>query len=111
MLERGGALDGVSILRQETVSEVTKMEVEGVDASLGQFARRSLGFALGDERMGSSGSNPINTFGHGGAGTSVGWADPDSGLAVGYITNGFRGSETNVPRLTAISQAIRDACN
>ena len=45
-----------------------------------------------------------------GAGTSIGWADFDSGLAVGYITNGFRGTVTNNARLTAISQAIRDAC-
>jgi hypothetical protein len=40
----------------------------------------------------------------------VGWADPDLGLAVAYITNGFRSAETNVPRLAAISQAVREAC-
>ena len=110
MMERGGTLDGVTVLRPETVKEVTRLEVEGIDASLGQFARRSLGLALQDERMGSPGDKPNNAFGHGGAGTSVGWADPDSGLAVGYITNGFRGNDANIPRLTAISQAIRDAC-
>ena len=111
MMERGGSLDGVRILGPNTVKEVTSLQVEGTDATIGQFARRSLGLVLGDERMGASRGNPINTFGHGGAGTSVGWADPDSGLAVGYITNGFRGNDSNNPRLTAMSQAIRDACN
>jgi CubicO group peptidase (beta-lactamase class C family) len=27
------------------------------------------------------------SFGHFGAGGSVGWADPDAGLAVGYVMN------------------------
>ena len=66
--------------------------------------------ALGDERMGSSSAVISRTFGHGGAGTSVGWADPDSGLAMAYITNGFRADSSNLRRLAAISQAVRDAC-
>ena len=40
-------------------------------------------------------------------GTSVGWADQSMGLAVAYITNGFRASATNNPRLAAISRAVR----
>jgi CubicO group peptidase (beta-lactamase class C family) len=110
MMERKGALDGTRIFGEGTVREATSLRVEGVDASLGLFAQRSFGLALGDERMGKPSEDPINSFGHGGAGTSIGWADFDSGLAVGYITNGYRASETNNPRLAAISQAIRDAC-
>ena len=70
----------------------------------------AMGMALGDERMGSSNQEKTPTFGHGGAGTSIGWADPDSGLALAYITNGFRGNQSNNQRLAAISQAVRDAC-
>ena len=110
MLERGGTLDGVRFFGPDTVKEVTTLQIEGTDATLGLFAQRALGFALADVRMGTSRGNPTNTFGHGGAGTSVGWADSESGLAVGYITNGFRSNDTNNPRLAAISQAIRDAC-
>jgi len=110
MMECGGTLDGVRVLKLETVAEVTKLQVEGMDRTLGQYVRRSLGMWLGDQRMGTSGTVDIHTFGHGGAGTSVGWADPDSGLAVAYITNGFRANVSNNPRLAAISQAIRDAC-
>ena len=52
----------------------------------------------------------VATFGHGGAGTSVGWADPESGLAVAYITNGFQGNDSHNSRLAAVSRAVRDAC-
>ena len=60
--------------------------------------------------MGASATESVRTFGHGGAGTSVGWADLDSGLAMAYITNGFRDDMSNYPRLAAMSQAVRDAC-
>ena len=110
MMERKGALDGSTVISQATAEEAVEFQVEGVDKSIGLFAQRSLGLALGDERMGKSTGDPLKTFGHGGAGTSIGWADFDSGLAVGYITNGFRGTVTNNARLAAISQAVRDAC-
>jgi CubicO group peptidase (beta-lactamase class C family) len=98
------------VLSPETVEEGVKLQVEGIDHSLDVFVQRSLGMVLADERMGRSAGNPLRTFGHGGAGTSIGWADLESGLAVGYITNGFRGNVTNNARLAAVSQAVRDAC-
>ena len=110
-MERKGDLDGARVLRPETVAEGITMQVEGTDQSLGLFAQRALGFALNDERMGRPTGNPMHTFGHGGAGTSIGWADLDTGLAVGFITNGFRGAETNNARLAEVSQAVRDACS
>jgi len=110
MMERKGSLDGVTVIQPATTEEAIELQVEGTDQSLGLFAQRSLGLALADERMGKSTGDPLKTFGHGGAGTSIGWADFDSGLAVGYITNGFRGSAANNARLAAVSQAIRDAC-
>lgn len=109
MLGGGGTLDGVQVLRPETVREVTQLQVEGVDLTLGRHVRRALGMALGDERMGASDAVNTRTFGHGGAGTSVGWADPDAGLAMACITNGFRADSSNQRRLAAISQAVRDA--
>ncbi len=110
MLERGGALDGTQILAADTVKEVVEVQVEAMDAITGLFARRSLGLVIADERMGEPVGEPINTFGHGGVGTSIGWADTDSGLAVAYITNGCRAKESNDRRLAEISQAVRDAC-
>ena len=90
MMEGGGTLDGVKILEPETVAEVTTLQVEGMDLTNERTTKRSLGLSLGDPRMGTSLTEDLRTFGHGGAGTSVGWADPDSGLAMAYITNGYR---------------------
>jgi len=110
MMIGGGYLDGARVLSEDTVAEVTKLQVEGMDHTLERPVRRSLGLSLADERMGAPESITDRTFGHAGAGTSVGWADPDLGLAVGYITNGFRAEHSNTPRLSAISQAVREAC-
>ena len=121
MLEGGGALDGARILTPETVAEVTALQVEGMDLSLGQHKSRSLGLVINDARMGlpvpddnpdgaSSTPSDCPSFGHGGQATSVGWADPCLGLAVAYITNGARSEDTNVPRLAEISKAVREAC-
>ena len=110
MLAGGGTLDGTRVLAAETVAEVTRFQVEGMDYTLERPVRRCLGMALADSRMGSSESDGSESFGHGGAGTSVGWTDPDSGLAMAFITNGFRAGPSNTRRLAAISRAVRDAC-
>ena len=81
MMERKGSLDGTTVIQSATAEEAVEFQVEGVDKSIGVFAQRSLGLALADERMGKSTGDPLKTFGHGGAGTSIGWADFDSGLA------------------------------
>ena len=80
------------------------MQAEGIDRSLELFAQRALGFALNDERMGKPSGDPMHTFGHGGAGT-LHLAGPTwtPGLAVGYITNGFRGADKNNARLAEVS--------
>ena len=110
MMERGGTLDGVKILKPETIKEVTSLQIEGMDLTTQRYVYMGLGMALADPRMGSSGIDDKNTFGHVGAGTSVGWGDFDSGLAVAFISNGYRAAGTNNPRLAGFSQAVRDAC-
>ena len=109
MMAGGGTLDGVTMLKPETVAAVTKQQSEGLDHSLDRQVKRSLGLSLGDPRTAAPGNEDIRTFGHAGSGTSVGWANPDSGLAFAYITNGFRAEATNTPRLAEISQAVLDA--
>ena len=110
MMVAGGALNGARILETDTVAEVTGLQVEGMDHTGGLHVQRSLGLSLADRRMGARDQLTASSFGHAGAGTSIGWADPDLGLAVAYITNGFRAENSNTERLSAISQAVRDAC-
>ncbi|MCH0564273.1 MULTISPECIES: serine hydrolase domain-containing protein [unclassified Streptomyces] len=47
------------------------------------------------------------SFGHPGRGGALGFADPDSGIAFGYVTNGFRTSVTVDPRAQALVRAVR----
>ena len=110
MMASGGCLDGKRILDADTIAEVTSLQSKGLDHTLERHVNRSLGLTLADGRMGSPDKVTPRSFGHGGAGTSVGWADPDLGLAVAYITNGFRAEQSNNQRLSAVSQAVRDAC-
>lgn len=110
MLERRGTLDGVQIFLPETVSDLTNLQIEGNDQTVNNFVRRTLGLMLGEHRMGSGGSD-YESFGHGGAGTSICWANHRLGLAVTIITNGFRGAETNNARLYSLSKSIREACD
>ncbi|MQF94438.1 MAG: beta-lactamase family protein, partial [SAR202 cluster bacterium] len=101
MMAGGGTLDGVVTLKPETVAEVTKQQSEGLDHTLDRQVVRSLGLSLGDPRSATPGNESIRTFGHAGSGTSIGWANPDTGLAMAYITNGFRAEVSNTPRLAA----------
>ena len=110
MMAGGGSWNGTRILSSDTVAEVTGLQVEGMDHTGGLQVQRSLGLSLADRRMGARDQLTHKTFGHAGAGTSIGWADSESGLAVAYITNGFRADHSNTQRLSTISQAVRDAC-
>ena len=110
MLERRGTLDGAQIFLPETVSDLTNLQIEGNDQAEKKLVRRTLGLMLGEYRMGSDGSD-YESFGHGGSGTSICWANHQLGLAVTIITNGFRGVATNNTRLYSLSKSIREACD
>lgn len=49
------------------------------------------------------------SFGHPGRGGSLGFADPESGIAFGYVTNGMRKGVTADPRAQALVRAVRSA--
>lgn len=85
MLASGGELDGVRIVKPATVAAAIVEQVRGVDALLGMEDRFALGFML-PSPMRRFGRGP-RTFGHPGAGGSLGFADPDAGLAFGYVPN------------------------
>jgi len=61
--------------------------------ALGAPANRALGVVVaGDDgnanRRGFGHTQSPRTFGHNGAGGQIAWADPESGLSFGYLTNG-----------------------
>jgi CubicO group peptidase (beta-lactamase class C family) len=65
------------------------------DPVTGKPMRFARGFMLNAEE--GYGPNP-NAFGHGGAGGSIGFADPDANLAVGYTMNQMQVNADDEPR-------------
>jgi CubicO group peptidase (beta-lactamase class C family) len=84
-LASGGNLDGHRILSPESIRRAYTEQTVGIDAVLGQKTRWGLGFALTQPET-PLGPNP-HTFGHPGAGGSIGFADPDARVGFGYVMN------------------------
>ncbi|MEU4200842.1 serine hydrolase domain-containing protein [Streptomyces sp. NPDC026294] len=79
-----GEVDGVRLLAPETLASATREQSNGMDQVLMAPSRFSSGFML------PTGDNPMtgpNSFGHTGRGGSLGFADPEHGIAFGYVMN------------------------
>jgi CubicO group peptidase (beta-lactamase class C family) len=75
----------VRLLGDATLATATTEASFERDVVLGRTARFGLGFQLTQPER-PLGPNP-RAFGHFGAGGSLGFADPDAGLALGYTMN------------------------
>ncbi|MHB1923773.1 MAG: serine hydrolase domain-containing protein [Acidimicrobiales bacterium] len=84
-LARGGEVDGVRLLSEGAVKQAAAEQVCSPDAVLVMETRRSLGFML--PVPGQPDNRGPNSFGHAGAGGSLGYADPDRGIGFGYTMN------------------------
>jgi CubicO group peptidase (beta-lactamase class C family) len=102
----GEVAGGVRLLRPETVELARGEQSSGPDRVLVVNTR----FGLGPMLHGAA--SPLlspTSFGHPGRGGALGLADPESGVAFGYVTNGFRTSVTADPRAQALLRALRTA--
>jgi len=82
-----GEVDGVRLLRPETVAAATVVRSDGTDLVTLQPSRFGAGFAL-PPMIGAAA--PPGAFGHPGAGGSLGFADPVHHLGFGYAMNRMR---------------------
>jgi CubicO group peptidase (beta-lactamase class C family) len=92
-LLHGGALGGPRLWRAETLEMARKVRTgELTDPIFGHRANRALGVVVagaeGRNLRGFGHTNSELAFGHNGAGGQLAWADPVSGISLGYITNG-----------------------
>jgi CubicO group peptidase (beta-lactamase class C family) len=101
-----GPVDGVRLLAQETVAAACVPQSDGADRVLFLPSRFGTGFML--QPMVAPGGGP-RCFGHQGAGGSLGMADPDSLVALGYVTTRMRFDATGDPRSKALVEAARAA--
>jgi CubicO group peptidase (beta-lactamase class C family) len=72
---------GRGYLSRERLLELGRVQVRTSDAVLGMRMRWRLGY---HQAFGSGGRMAFGHYGYGGSG---GWADPETGLAVGFVTN------------------------
>lgn len=89
-----------------TVELARAEESAGPDRVLVVNTRFGLGYMLHGSASPFLGAG---SFGHPGRGGSLGFADPETGIAFGYVTNGFRKTVTADPRAQALVRAVRAA--
>lgn len=99
-----GEVDGVRILDDATIAMFTAEQTHGKDEILKKITRFGLGFMLDGPDVPYFGEG---SFGHDGAGGSLGFADPGSGIAFGYVMNRMNQGINADPRPHAIITALK----
>ncbi len=87
--------DGKQIWNPEALADAIRPRSgDYKDPIMGVKCNRGLGVVVAGadgkaNLRGFGKTNTANAFGHGGAGGQIGWADPGTGISLGYCTNGF----------------------
>ena len=102
-LAAGGPPDGTAIVAAGALADAATEQVYGLDLVLGRPSRFGLGFQLTQPER-PLGPGPA-AFGHFGAGGSLGFCDPATGIAVGYVMNQMGPGWQN-PRTRALIDAV-----
>lgn len=102
-----GEVDGVRLLPADHLERATRRRTSGPNRILlGLDIQFGLGFMVPSSVTAVGGPR---SFGHFGAGGSLGWADPDAGLAFGYVMNrmemGLAGDTRSARLIAATYQA------
>ncbi|MFJ1590226.1 serine hydrolase domain-containing protein [Kitasatospora albolonga] len=98
-----GEVDGVRLLAPETLASATEEQADGKDQVMVIPSRFSTGYMLPTE--GNLMTGP-NAFGHTGRGGSLAFADPEQGIAFGYVMNHIISGSDDV-RAAALAEAVR----
>ncbi|MGC2444252.1 serine hydrolase domain-containing protein [Candidatus Binatus sp.] len=101
---RGGELDGVRVMSKEQVAQCSIEQSNGPDALLILNTRFSLGFMM--SQPGASLGPNAKSFGHPGAGGSLGYADPEAKFGFGYTMNKLHAGLLIDARATALIDAL-----
>ena len=97
MLLRGGELNGVRVLKPETIRRATAEQTHAkFDNMLGLPMRYSLGFMLGQSRLSLYQGSTPKAFGHLGLINVVGYADPERDISVGILNSGKPGISPHI---------------
>ncbi|GAA2577463.1 serine hydrolase domain-containing protein [Streptomyces roseoviolaceus] len=92
-------VDGVRLFTPETLALATEEQVSGADQVMVVPSRFSSGFMLPTEANAMTGPH---SFGHTGRGGSLGFADPEHGIAFGYVMNHIIGGPDDVRAMSLV---------
>lgn len=113
MLLDGGTLNGARVLGPRIIQFATRNHTQDrVDENMGMPMHRGMGPHVRGMTPTIRGLGTIAspaTFGHGGAGTSYSWADPDSGVSFSYLTNCMAPEPWHSVRLDKVSNIVHSA--
>jgi CubicO group peptidase (beta-lactamase class C family) len=114
----GGELDGVRILKPETIEQARRPSSDGeVDRFLKLPIRWSQGFQLGGASREPAAHRPmgrlssLRAFGHNGSNCCIAWADPEHRLVFAYLTDRLTSGDEGARHLGGVSDAIIAACS
>jgi CubicO group peptidase (beta-lactamase class C family) len=116
LINGGVTASGKRIMKAETIDFATQVRARPhhidqslmlIDPSLRVNTNRALAVVVaGDDGQafmrGFGRTCSGRAFGHGGAGGQIAWGDPETGISVGYVTNGFADMIAMGRRVTAI---------
>lgn len=107
-LAGGGTLDGALLLSAKAVARMTTPAT--ANGRQDMFLRFIDGWGMGVaiDTPGIYGTNP-RTFGHSGWGGSFGCADPDAGIAIGYVCNQMGPDLVGDPRTAGLCKAVLES--
>jgi CubicO group peptidase (beta-lactamase class C family) len=104
-LANGGTLDGQRLLKGETIMTMTQAQKGHTDALLGFTDNWAMGFSFNQREM--LGPSP-RTFGHGGWGGSLGCANVEARVGIGYVCNQMGAQLVGDPRGAGLCRAVFD---
>ena len=99
-------VNGKQLLSSATVADLATEQVYGPDKTLVAETRFGTGFMLRCALIPLLGEG---SYGHAGAGGSLGYADPETGVGYGYVMNQMGGGIALDRRNVALNEALR-AC-
>jgi CubicO group peptidase (beta-lactamase class C family) len=98
-----GEVDGRRILNADTIRRATEVQASGPDHVIGLPMSYGLGYMTPPPLC------PPGSFGHAGAGGSLGIADPDGEWSMGYVMNRMDLGVTGDARSITLVEAVLDA--